>query len=470
MVDGFDLNTTLLDFSGGEPFFEFDQPSLPIAPFEPIDYGAVAQGVEFQNTIATIQADPGLREIFLDDRLFAEQDAAGNWSVVDQSGRPVPGVMDRIESALGTNAGRLLATLAIGAGTIGLGRAVAGSGARGARFRAPDQVPSSPIIQAGRGALTSAISGTGTPASDLEQAYRSAISGQRTLAQWTAGSAAREFAQEAALAPPAYDIRRQAVGAMPGLMGPTAATAGIARTAPLLQARVEESLRNPAVAARYAMPDRGRELIEQEIDRVVSGQASNPELERRIFEARRDEEDRLARVHGPGWRDSTAGQNALAALSQRETEARETDRRTTLATYLPQQASRMEWGYRFPREADRSLVGQSLDTARFLEADRSGRLGENAALFRFGTVPRNELVTTLSQYVPLAPLAGLGEDAAARGQHQALINQAALASFQGRSQSERDLAAAFASLGGLVAGSLPRPEQRVRLVDGRSER
>lgn len=246
-IDVFDLPPLPELDTGGVQVGDFSsggfEPIVPILGTEPTAFDLTTEPTDFDlidraQRIAggtELLFDPATKEVFTQ----AGQLVASN---VDPQNDPnwltkitSSGWFKGLEGALGTNTGRLLGILGLGAAGVGIGQAITGGGGD---LELPGPQPVTPAIQAGRNAIEHALITPGgrapqslapgsllgpgpTGTQDLSDAFRFGIAGHRNVADLLLGASARELQADAEQAPLERDIRLNALSGIQDFMAPS---------------------------------------------------------------------------------------------------------------------------------------------------------------------------------------------------------------------------------------------------------
>lgn len=367
---------------------------------------------------------------------------------------------------LDTGLGRIIATIALGAAGLGAAQLFAGdtpritlpgpaplpAGVQAAQqalnrglTTAPSLQPQAILdangntiaYQAADGTITPATAGGGPPLSAsapgrtgqdyLQGTFQRGLAGQETLSRLLAGSAARELQTDVEQAPQERTVRLSALEGLPEmLVTPEAIAAGEPVT---------------------PMDDVIRDYLRETIGRISRGEFASPALERRLGREEEAVRNRLRTGLGRDYELSTAGMQGVNEFGDYANTLREEENRRYLSSFLPQEESRSRFAVTFPEDVRRSGVNERL------------------TLSNFGRRTAPQLTTSLSSMVPVQPLLGLGDAAAAARQQEAIQTQAALTSFGIENENRRALSQGIGGLAGTAAaiGLAPRT---LRLSDG----
>lgn len=302
-----------------------------------------------------------------------------------------------------------------------------------------------------------------TGGQDLERLIRSALTGQRTIADLATAAAGREFGAAEEEAPLQRLYRLAALAQLPAFMArPGQADA----MAPLLQAYAAANL-PPA----GPMTDPTTAALTAELEAAFAGKL-DPETERRIAEARTSLRNTLAAqlLINPGDVElTTPGAQRMAEFERNAEELRGGQRRQTISTLAPIEQQRRQFNVTTPLLTRMQNLGLLLpeERIRTLSDDERRRVGlaEQLTFSGLGRINPATTAGTLSNLLPISPLLGIQQTDADRQLQNALRVQAALSGFQAETQGNRDLATAINQAFGIGASALaPRASSTMDLL------
>lgn len=175
------------------------------------------------------------------------------------------------------------------------------------------------------------------------------------------------------------------------------------------------------IGAEGPYTDPVREALQRELMSVLSGSGVSPTTTTRQARDRAALQNQLFQQLGPDYALTTAGQDAINKLAQRHNAEQFDERRATVGSYAPIEQSRAQFAFAAPtaRQGQRQQI--------------LGSIAPTQPLLNYGGADRANLYNTQLQ------------------------GQEALASFQNKTQNQREMAAGIGQLGGKVAEAITRP-------------
>lgn len=353
-----------------------------------------------------------------------------------------------LSSFLATPAGKLIGAMGVGGLTTGLAAAITGNTAKvpNAIRTTPNAATVQSLLGAGQNAALAGLQNGG--AAGLQKSTSSGLGAAGTLADTLQIQAQQGQAAQLQEQPLEQAVGMKAVGQLPGQMNATT-NPNIVGTATLGQTATQ--------GAQTLVPQQTQigAGIGGQIQKVLSGNYSNPILENQIKMQREAFNAKMYAQLGPGWETSTPGMQAKEQQDLYETSARFQDQQSTLANYTG---------------LYNSTVGQQVQTGtgatgQVQQAQAQG-VGQNVQLSQLGKQNPSQLTANINTLAPPTTYAGL--QSAAQSQSQLISNQqqANMANTAATNASNQSLATGIGQIGGIMAGSLLGVNNKQQTLSG----
>jgi hypothetical protein len=351
----------------------------------------------------------------------------------------INGALKAVSGLLGTPLGKLAGAGIVGALGLGAQALFGGNVTKAKPAQAPNTATINQLLATGQGQTLAGMNdAAATPGKGLEGAINQGLQGQSTLGSLANLQAQQQLKAQQQEQPVQQNIAMGALGTIPGLMNAT--------TNPNIQGTAQVGqLAN--TQAQGLIPQGGSIAggIGAQIQKVLSGDYSNPILENKMKLQQQEFQDRMSAQLGPDWQNTTTGMQQAEQQNLLEQSMRFQDQQQTIANYTPlfNQATSLQTG------TGAQATGQ-------VQAAQAQGLGQAAQISNLGQQNVGQITSSLAAVAPTTPLSGVASASQAAQQNLVNQQQAQMTNAATSNQANQSLAAGIGSVTGAIAGGLAK--------------